>query len=103
MTTTKRFDSHLLGFLRGVSRDPKGWFQAGKDAGWFSTDVIDRSWMFGRWKARIHWRRGDGIMGRFGGGWSWQLGIVVGGTTILFHLVFFTLTVSRLPKPKVRN
>lgn len=100
MNATARFGRHLSVLFRGVAKDPSGWFQAGKEVGWFSKDIIDRSWTFGRWKVHVRWRRGDGIMGRFGGGWQWELGVQVGGSTVLFNLVFLSVSICRLPKPK---
>lgn len=32
--------------------------------------------------------------GRFGGGWNWNLGIQVGGTTVLLELLFGTVMIT---------
>lgn len=47
---------------------------------------------------RYGWRGTDG-MGRFGGGWNWNLGIQIGGKTILLSLLFGTITISWWRKP----
>lgn len=63
---------------------------------WHSTYFIKWSRRFGRWKVRVSWRRKDGLMGRFGGGWNWRLGVQVGGTTVLVNLLVMSVAVSRL-------
>lgn len=36
----------------------------------------------------------DCVMGRFGGGWDWEVGFQVGGRTILFNLLVFSLRIE---------
>ena len=36
----------------------------------------------------------DCFMGRFGGGWNWKLGFQVGGRTIIFNLLIFSLRIE---------
>lgn len=47
---------------------------------------------------RYGWRGTDG-MGRFGGGWNWNLGIAIGCKTVMIHLLVGTITIS-WHKPK---
>lgn len=61
---------------------------------WHASTVLDKRWHLGRFRLRIHWRRSDGLMGRFGGGWNWRLGVQVGGTTVLFALVVLTVSIA---------
>ena len=53
------------------------------------------------WKKRIgrlylsfQWRRKDSFMGRFGGGWNWELGFQIGEGTIIFNLLFCNLEIT---------
>jgi len=68
---------------------------------WFSTKAINKTWRLSLIKIRFQWRRADGFMGRFGGGWNWAVGMRLGGNTILVDLLLCTLTVSidRTVKP----
>jgi len=36
----------------------------------------------------------DCPMGRFGGGWDWEVGFQVGETTIIFNLLIFSLRIE---------
>lgn len=58
---------------------------------WSSDDWIDwRAWLW-RLHVRLSWRDADGLMGRFGGGWNYKLGVQVGGSTVIVSLVLFDL------------
>ncbi|MHC4546141.1 MAG: hypothetical protein ACYSYL_16755 [Planctomycetota bacterium] len=61
---------------------------------WASTYIIDRRWRLGRLELGLSWRRNDGFMGRFGGGWNWKLGVQVGSTTAIFSLLVLAVSVS---------
>lgn len=49
------------------------------------------------WKRVSGWRS---LWGRFGGGWRWKLGIDIGGKTILFHLIWGSVSFSWVPPEK---
>lgn len=40
-----------------------------------------------------------GLMGRFGGGWRWKLGLLVGGKTVILDLIFGSIRISWDKKP----
>lgn len=58
---------------------------------WFSTRRIDRKWRLGRLSIGLLYRRADGCMGRFGGGWNWKLGIQASGRSVILSLLVFTV------------
>lgn len=39
---------------------------------------------FWRWKIQIEQRRKENLWGRFGGGWDFELGVQVGGSSVIF-------------------
>lgn len=59
---------------------------------WASSTFIDWKCELWRFGFRIYWRRKDGFMGRFGGGWNWKLGIQAGGSTVIFNLLVFDVS-----------
>ena len=67
---------------------------------WASSVAFDKSKRIGRIKLRLEMRRADGVMGRFGGGWNWKLGIQIGGKTLLISLLVAELTISIVAKEK---
>lgn len=66
---------------------------------WFSSQAFDLRGNVGKFSVRLEMRRSDGMMGRFGGGWNWKLGIQIGGSTVIISLVVASLTISRQGKP----
>ena len=46
-----------------------------------------RAWHFGRLTVAVLWRSRTNLLGRFGGGWNWKLGIQIGGRTALVSLL----------------
>ena len=48
---------------------------------------IRRKWAVGRLEVTFSWRSKKNPMGRFGGGWNWQLGFEAGGSTIIVTLL----------------
>ncbi len=60
---------------------------------------IKKSWQIGRLAVAFRWGSRTNLMGRFGGGWNWELGFQLGGTTIIFNLLVCSVRVS-LTKPK---
>ena len=61
---------------------------------WASSTTIDYRWKWGRLDFRFHKRGTDGVMGRFGGGWNWEVGFQAGGKTIIFSLLVATLRIT---------
>lgn len=70
-----------------------------KELKWQSSTAVDKRFSIGRVRVKFSVRCKDGVMGRFGGGWNWKLGIQAGGSTIIFSLLVAELTV-RWHKPK---
>lgn len=46
------------------------------------------------WRFKLEWK-GPGGMGRFGGGWNLKLGVILGGKTVIFELLFFFIRISK--------
>lgn len=53
---------------------------------------------FGRLAISFSWRSPKNFMGRFGGGWNWNVGIVASRNTVLLHLLVCTLRFDVKPK-----
>lgn len=47
----------------------------------------------GPWGCKLGWFNG-GPLGRFGGGWKYKLGVCVGGSGVLFDLLFGSIYIS---------
>ncbi len=56
--------------------------------------IVNKTWYIGRIKFTFSWRSGKNAMGRFGGGWHWELGFQVGGSTIILNMLFCYLRIS---------
>ena len=48
-----------------------------------------------QYSVRYSRRSADSPMGRFGGGWNWNVGVKVGGSTLMFSLLVAELSFSR--------
>lgn len=66
----------------------------------FPDSSKDIHWIkeFGRLAIRFSWRSSKNLMGRFGGGWNWNVGIVASRNAVLFHLLVCTLRFDIKPK-----
>ncbi len=61
--------------------------------------IFRKEWRVGRLKTSIEWRSAKNPMGRFGGGWQWELGIQVGRTSVIVNLLVLSVRISWY-KPK---
>jgi len=61
---------------------------------WFSPVIINKSWSFYRFKTTLRMTNGQGIMGRFGGGWNWKLGIMIGKKTVIFDIIILSIRID---------
>ncbi len=57
--------------------------------------IVRKRWEWGRLVVRFEWRSADNAMGRFGGGWDWELGFQVGKSlrSVIFNLLVAQLVV----------
>lgn len=76
------------------------WLHLAKHAeqDWFSETIFSIHKVFWRIKFHALMRDGSGLMGRFGGGWQWALGIELSRTTILLNLFVMTITFHWMSK-----
>lgn len=56
----------------------------------FSSICFNKTLRLGRLEIQFRMRRNDGLMGRFGGGWNWELGFQVGPRCVIFNLLVMT-------------
>ena len=54
-----------------------------------------RSWVILGRKVRYSRKSKNSRMGRFGGGWNWNIGVQVGGGTIIVNLLVASLRIDR--------
>lgn len=52
---------------------------------------IRKSWKIRRLTIIFEWRSKKEPMGRFGGGWNWELGFVAGGNSLILNLLVSSL------------
>ena len=60
----------------------------GKEVSWSKT--------LGRFRFSYRRRSRNMHMGRFGGGWNWKLGVSVGGSTVVFDALIFSMRIDRV-------
>lgn len=65
-----------------------------EEMGWFSKKLISKRWNIWCFEFKFEMKSSKGIMGRFGGGWNWKVGIQVGGKTIIIYLLVASLWIS---------
>ena len=52
-------------------------------------------WSLGAWKFTLSQKSKTDFMGRFGGGWNWNLGFQLGGSTLIINYLVGTLRISK--------
>jgi hypothetical protein len=65
------------------------------------TEVL-KKWRVGRLNIQYHWRSKKNFMGRFGGGWNWELGFQASGRTVILNCLVFTLRFDTYGKPEAK-
>lgn len=80
--------AHRLNFLKCTTLAA----MAANIPNWFSSTLFSKKVSIGRLSIFINWRRKDGLMGRFGGGWNWSLGFQAGGKSLYVSLLVFSVT-----------
>lgn len=55
--------------------------------------AISREIIFGPIGLSFHWRSGNRVMGRFGAGWNWALGIKASRKAVLLNLLVFSIQI----------
>lgn len=53
--------------------------------------LFHRKASIGRFEAELSWRSKKNLMGRFGGGWNWKIGIQAGGRAVIFSLLILEI------------
>jgi hypothetical protein len=78
----------LIKFLK-LSQEEK------QNMGWSSGYIVSKKFYIGSLSIKFEMRDKNGIMGRFGGGWNWKLGIQASGSTAIFSLLVAELIISK--------
>lgn len=52
----------------------------------------------GRYKFQYSHRSKENLMGRFGGGWNWNLGFQTSGSTLILNLLVASLRITKQDK-----
>lgn len=60
------------------------------------TQIVKEVYFLGR-RLKFQWKCTQG-WGRFGGGWQWELGFQIGGSTIIINLLFCSLRIDKKKK-----
>lgn len=61
---------------------------------WHSPYIFDKRYQIGRLRISAKMRSSNGLMGRFGGGWQWKLGLQLGSSTLIVSLLVMELIFS---------
>ncbi len=59
-------------------------------------DSIYKTFILRSTRFWFDWRSAKSLMGRFGGGWQWRLGIQAGGSTVIIHLLICSMGIERV-------
>lgn len=62
--------------------------------------LFDKRWKLGKWEVRADKRSKHAHWGRFGGGWQWKFGVMVGGRTTIISLLVFDVRITRPARRK---
>jgi hypothetical protein len=65
-----------------------------EEIGWASKTINKKKFKIGKYKFAYERRDKSGVMGRFGGGWQYKLGIDIGGSTVILNLLVATLRID---------
>lgn len=69
---------------------------------WYVTtrrkNFFEKTITIGRIEITFLWRSRKSILGRFGGGWNWNLGFQAGGNTLILNLLVFSIIFAFLRK-----
>ncbi len=65
------------------------------NSAWGNTKRVRLSWELPKHTVRYEKRNGDGLMGPFGGGWKWQVGVQRGSTDWYITLKTFSISIAR--------
>lgn len=58
---------------------------------------VSKNWTLGRYRVRYEQRSKSNAMGRFGGGWNWQVGAQWSGSTTIINLLVSSLRIDKSP------
>jgi len=65
---------------------------------WIGDYAIDKTINLFGWSCRFAMREAGAAMGRLGGGWNWQLGIMYYPGDIVFNLFIASIRIKRIKK-----
>ncbi len=57
-----------------------------------------REWRIRDRRVRYQRKTADEPLGRFGGGWQWEVGFQVAGSTVILNFLIFSLRIERKKK-----
>jgi hypothetical protein len=60
--------------------------------------MVEKEIVLGRLRLVFDFVSKGCFMGRFGGGWNWEVGFQAGGKTIILNLLIFTLRIEIMLK-----
>lgn len=61
---------------------------------WLSERIYYHKWVTKFISLTVSWRSKKSIMGRFGGGWNWKVGVQCSDHTALFSLLVLEVTIT---------
>jgi hypothetical protein len=68
---------------------------------WHTKQFIEKNWTIRGCRIKFEWRDPKSPMGRFGGGWNWNVGVQVGGSTVILNLLVCSLRFDRKRRENV--
>jgi hypothetical protein len=71
----------------------RNWYE-NTETGRAVPEPFEKKWQWGRLKFSYEHRSSKEFWGRFGGGWQYKIGVDIGSSTVLIHLVVSTLRID---------
>jgi len=56
--------------------------------------LINRKWQINKLNVALEWRSKKNLIGRFGGGWNWNVGVQWGSRDLILNLLVFMIRMS---------
>lgn len=67
---------------------------------WRSTTWLTREFTVLRYRVQLKMNNHGGVMGRFGGGWKYKIGVAIGSGTTIIDLLYGSIRIDRRPTKK---
>lgn len=74
-----------------------------KPTSWIATTAFEKQVTLGRLRVKARMAKGNGVMGRLGGGWAWKLGILAAKTDVVLELFVMSVRFTWMKREDERQ